>query len=508
MRTPAPTSPPAVEAPPGAAEALELVRRLADALEDEEIRYCHWKSTAALDRALRGASDLDLLVAREDADRFERVLRDLGFKEARTPARPEPPGTFHAYGLDAPTGALVHVHGHYRLVVGDDTTKAHRLPFEDAYLASARPGPLIRIPAPEFELVALVLRLVLKHATWDAVLCGNGGLSAGEAAELAHLSARADPERARRVIREHLPAVGEELWERCRRCLEPGASTLLRALTAWRLERALAPHARRPPGLDAPLRVGRRARVALRRRLTGRRGPRARLVRGGAWIAIVGADGAGKTTAADALHRWLAPHLDVRLVHLGKPPRSKVSGALQRAWGAAVGRRRARGAAGGAGPGLVDGDRLGPRSLAKLVRKVLVSRDRYLAYRRASRFVARGGIVISDRFPLPRIRSMDRPATAALPRLRDRSGVVRAFSRVEERYYRAIGLPDVLVVLRVDPEEAVARRRGLEPADEVRRRAREIWELDWSGLPAVVVDPSRRPEQVLAEVRAAVWGRL
>ena len=506
MRTPVRI--PTIEATPGPAEPLELVRRLSDALEDEGVRYCHWKSTAALDRALRGESDLDLLVARPDADRFERVLRGLGFKEARAPARAEAAGTFHAYGLDAPSGALVHVHGHYRLVVGDDATKAHRLPFEEAYLASARPGPLLRVPAPEFELVALVLRMVLKHATWDAIVCGKGGLSAGEAAELAYLSARADPERARRVIREHLPAVGEEIWERCRRCLEPGASAVRRARTAWRLERALAAHARRRPWLDAPLRVWRRVGTALRRRLWGRRGPRARLVRGGAWIAIVGADGAGKTTAAEALRRWLSPHLDVRLVHLGKPPRSKVSGALRRAWRAAAGRRRAAGAPGGASPGLVDGERIGPRSLAKLLRKVLVSRDRYLAYLRASRSVARGGIVISDRFPLPRVRSMDRPATAVLPRLRERSRIVRALSRLEERYYRAIGPPDVLVVLRVDPEEAVARRRGLEPEDEVRRRAREIWGLDWTGLPAVVVDASRPPAQVLEEVRAAVWERL
>jgi thymidylate kinase len=507
MRTPVRI--PTIEATPGPAEPLELVRRLSDALEDEGVRYCHWKSTAALDRALRGESDLDLLVARPDADRFERVLRGLGFKEARAPARAEAAGTFHAYGLDAPSGALVHVHGHYRLVVGDDATKVHRLPLEEAYLAAARPGPLLRVPAPEFELVALVLRMVLKHATWDAILCGKGGLSAGEAGELAYLSARADPERARRAIREHLPAVGEELWERCRRCLEPGASVVLRAGTAWRLERALAAHARRPPGLDAPLRVWRRVGMALRRRLKARRGPRARLVRGGAWIAIVGADGAGKTTTAEALYRWLSPHLDVRLVHLGKPPRSKVSGVLERAWRAGVRRGRAGAAPGGGpSPGLVDGDRIGPRSLAKLVRKVLVSRDRYLAYLRASRFASRGGIVISDRFPLPRVRSMDRPATAVLPLLRERSRVVRALARLEERYYRAIGLPDVLVVLRVDPDEAVARRRGLEPEDEVRRRAREVWELDWRGLPAVVVDPSGPPEQVLAEVRGAIWERL
>lgn len=508
---------------PGEGEALGLVRRLGDVLAAEGIRSCHWKSTAALDRALRGEGDLDLLVAREDADRFERVLGTLGFKRGWVPGRAGAPGTFHAYGLDGPSGVLVHLHVHYLLVVGDDTTKNLRLPFEEAYLASVEPGPVLPLPAPEFELVAFVLRMVLKHATWDALLSGKGALSAGEERELAYLSARADPEGTRRVVLEHLPVVGGSLWERCRRCIEPGASLRSRVRTAWLLERALAAHARRSPRVDAPLRLWRRGAAALGRRVTGRRGPRARLARGGAWIAIVGADGAGKTTAALEVHRWLASRFDVRGVHLGKPPRSRTSMLLHGAWRATARRiawpgRGDRGsgparAASGAGaaaevPVLRDGERIALRDLATLVRKVLVSRDRYLGYVRASRFAQRGGIVVSDRFPLARIRSMDGPATASLPRLRERSRVVRALARLEDRYYRGIGPPDVLVVLRVRPDVAVERRRGMEPEEEVRRRAEEIWALDWSGLPAAVLDATRPPDEVVAAIRSAVWARL
>ena len=38
------------------------------------------------------------------------------------------------YALDAPWGRFVHVHAHFSLVLGDDTTKNFRLPIEDAYL--------------------------------------------------------------------------------------------------------------------------------------------------------------------------------------------------------------------------------------------------------------------------------------------------------------------------------------------------------------------------------------
>src|SRR5436189_1682261 len=73
-------------------DPLPLVRRLSEALVDEGVRYCQWKSTESLDLAAAGAKDLDLLVAREDADRFRRVLEGLGFKIAAANAKRSVPG--------------------------------------------------------------------------------------------------------------------------------------------------------------------------------------------------------------------------------------------------------------------------------------------------------------------------------------------------------------------------------------------------------------------------------
>src|SRR5262245_9938290 len=153
---------------------LELIARLCETLEAEAVPYCHWKSTTTIDRAHRGEGDLDLLIARSAAQRFVTVLRELGFKDARVAT--EIPGVFHAYGLDVASGKLVHAHAHYTLVRGDDMSKNYRLPVEGAYLASAAQGAVFREPAPAFELAVLVVRLVLKHAAWDAILIGRGSL--------------------------------------------------------------------------------------------------------------------------------------------------------------------------------------------------------------------------------------------------------------------------------------------------------------------------------------------
>ncbi len=84
----------------GSDPGLELVRRLCQTLSTEAVDYCHWKSNEALDRSARAESDLDLLVSRRQAHRFEEIIRSLGFKDGRPPSKQQLPGVFHSYGLD------------------------------------------------------------------------------------------------------------------------------------------------------------------------------------------------------------------------------------------------------------------------------------------------------------------------------------------------------------------------------------------------------------------------
>jgi thymidylate kinase len=504
---PAPSPPPpAVDAAPSPQHAggrVGLVVALCEALGASGVAYCHWKSNESIARSERAESDLDLLVARRDAGRFEQILRTLGFKHGRQAPNRQLPGLFHAFGLDDATGALVHIHAHYQLVLGDDTTKNYRLPVEDAYLASARQGDVFKIPAPEFELVVFVLRMMLKHATWDAVATGKGSLSAGERRELTYLRDRAEPDRARAIVRKHLPFIPAELWRACVGSVDGGDRSPSRIRAARRLEVALAGQSRRSPNVDPLVRTWRRIETAVARRVRRRPMRRSRLDDGGAIVAVVGGDGAGKSTAVADLVGWLSRDLDVVALHLGKPRRSTISKGVDVLW---------RGATAGAsrrGPSpLSDAQPMTPRRLLKLVRKVMISRDRYLEYTRGRRFAAEGGIVVCDRFPLPQIRLMDAPATGSIPGARRSSVAVRLLARVEERYYARIGRPDILVVLRVDPDVAVRRREGIESEEMVRARAEEIWRLQWGDVPAVVVDAGQPRDAMLAEIKAAIWERL
>jgi ribose 1,5-bisphosphokinase PhnN len=86
--------------------------------------------------------------------------------------------------------------------------------------------------------------------------------------------------------------------------------------------------------------------------------------------------------------------------------------------------------------------------------------------------------------------------------------VARRLVRAERARYAAIGRPDVLLVLRVDPDTAVERKQGVDPAEFVRPRSAEVFAIDWQGTGALLLDASRPAEAVLADAQAAVWANL
>lgn len=490
-----------------AGSPIPLVAHLGQLLDEANISYCHWKSNAAIDRSASGDNDLDLLVDRGHIRPFTELLSRLGF--VRTHSRGSAiPAIESFYGFDREADRLVHVHAHYMLIVGDDRTKNYRLPIEAAYIRSATQVGIFRLPAPEFEYAVFVIRMILKYCTWDEILWSalrgrRARPKRTEREEFEHLSARVDEQRVESALKECLPYLELRQFSDCVLALDSKASARRRVMTARRVEIALQAHARHRRRVDRALRIHRRITHALNRRMRGV--PKNRLARAGAMVAIMGGDGSGKSTALAVLERWLGAEFDVRLVHLGKPKWSATTYAVRAAL---------------KGVTLIicflaSASRLSPlRRLLTLVSTyrpliwlVCTARDRNRAYRRARRFTLAGGLALCDRYPHPRLTSMDVPRIAGVLGSRPESRIERTMVRLEEHYHRSIVPPDLLVVLRVDPEIAVKRKTNENP-DSVRMRGAEIWNVDWRGAGAHVVDASQPEEAVARELKALVWATL
>lgn len=210
------------------------------------------------------------------------------------------------------------------------------------------------------------------------------------------------------------------------------------------------------------------------------------LVSGGAVIAVVGADGAGKTTAIDTLERWLRPQFRVVRIHMGRPRWSlatcPIKGLLK-----------------------IAGLLAAPGRIRSLLWQTATARDRFLAYRRARRLASQGALVLCDRFPLPELPSMD-GRRGAPPAAASRSRLAGLLGNRIERYNAGIGRPDLLAVLTIRPE--APQRRGEDPEERVRQRALEVLSTGWATVGARVLDAERSMSEVHQELKSWVWSRL
>lgn len=485
--------------------ALGLVRDLCEELNTKGIAYCHWKSNAMLDRSARGDNDLDLLVSRADVQLFTDILYTLGFKLAQDPPEKRMPGVLDYYGYDEEADRWVHIHAHYQLILGHGATKNYRLTIERPYLKSAIQGAIFKVPAPEFELIVFVIRMVLKHSTWDTILGRQGTLSDAERQEMAYLQSQVSNEQMYDILKQHLPHVDAKLFAGFIRSLQPNYPFWLRVRVGHQLQSSLRTDARRSQVLDVWLKLWRRLVNAVQRRIFGHV-PKKRLVNGGLMVAIIGGDGAGKTTAIDELHTWLSREFETIKWHMGKPPWSWITVAIRGIL--KIGRSL------GLYPFMrapiqytVDTNSVIFPGYPWAIREVCTARDRYLAYVKARRFANNGGLVICDRFPLQQVKFMDGPQIERMASTYKTNRLIKFLIRRERRFYQPIMLPELLIVLKTDPKTAV-QRKSEESAASVLQRSTEIWELDWRQTPAHVIDAGRSKAEVLSELKALIWAQL
>ncbi len=488
---------------------IPLVAQLAGALREAGVRYCHWKSTASIELAERGESDLDLLVARGHVREFNRVVSSCGFIAAHRQHAAPIPGVSDFFGYDATVDRFVHVHAHYQLVLGHDRTKNYHLPIEEPYLASASTPRVFPTPSPEFEYVVFVIRMVLKYAVldeilWNAARGRRAGPKPSERREFDRLREAIEPDVVATILREHLPFIEPRLFVAAERVAMGGAPIWQRVAVAGSMKKALEAHSRSAPSVGVLLRIWRRAVLLVRRRMGAK--PGYRLTSGGAIIAVMGGDGAGKTTALGEIGDWLERHFDVTRVHLGKPPWTwttyAVRGGLK-----AVSTVASHFNGSDGSPSLWEDGGGTVSEYRRMLWFACKARDRYLAYRKARRAANRGSIVISDRFPHPALHLMDSPQIAQLTEGDACTGAVRRLIRLENRYHSRVPPPDVAFVLRLDPHEA-ARRKTDERYEYVVERAAEIWDIDWSDTLVHVIDASGSPQTVAAEMKQIIWGAL
>lgn len=470
---------------------VELFARL----DDAEVVYCHWKSNEHLDAALAGDTDLDLLVDPAGRERAAKILTELDFVRFLAPAWGRYDGIEDHVGFDPDSGGLIHLHWHWELSVGRGGVKEYRLPWERYVLDTRRRDPEhdCFVADPAVEYVLLLVRARLK----------GKGLDADFVREANWLRERIDAPHLTEVVTQLLgaaaaPAIVSTL------AAAPTEGTLVEL--GYRASPSLASYSRLSSGARIATRVRRtvaRQIARVRDRILHHPVARRRIrPQGGIVLAVLGADGSGKSSTTADLAKWLMWKVDVHSLYMGVP--KLLTRGMRR-----IVRVAPRTAPDDEKPAPTDPPR--KRSALRPILRALwassIAFDKRVRRKRVARARRRGLIVVCDRYPQSTTMNFnDGPLLSAW---RDHSNaLVRKLARWEFASYRpgTQTAPDLVLELIVSPEVSVARRPDEMTLETARAKTESIRSLTFPPATRVVeLDADRPLEEVLLRARRAVW---
>jgi thymidylate kinase len=212
-----------------------------------------------------------------------------------------------------------------------------------------------------------------------------------------------------------------------------------------------------------------------------------RLLRGGLSVALVGADGSGKSTLVGDIKKWLGWKLQVRDHYYGIP-KTRIIRSLD-LWVRLANGVKARGIG-----EVLDG-----------VRWLVVAKARLRVCREISKDCSKGRISVIDRFPLPHFATMEYPMDG--PRLAGDAGRRGSwFAEAEKRSYERIRSPDAVIALQVPIETLRKRKADLDLETHVEKAAAVNALL--ASEYVTPIDGSRVYEEVLLNVKTIIWRHL
>jgi Mrp family chromosome partitioning ATPase/capsular polysaccharide biosynthesis protein/thymidylate kinase len=493
---------------PDAAEdrPLPLLLALLDEFRQQDLSYCYWRSSQRLHAALSGAADLDLLIAREDQHRAQTILLARGLKLFPDLAQRGHPAVSSYLGYDEASGRIVHLHLHFRLVVGEPLLKNYRLPWEAAILKRAVWHPIlpIRVLDPASEALVLVARAAVEPSRMDPVALRQWAATTQKfERDRAALRTRLD---RMTLLRRAGEVFTDELADRIVAAVFGERPLARHRRLRRRIRRELAAH-RTYTAIEARLRSAARSvlwaagnlnkRILQMPRPWSRRAPG-----GGRVVAVVGIDGSGKSTIVAAIRAWLGAEVDVMPIYFGtgdgRPsllllPLKMMVPAINR-----LRRTKPKGASHGRISDRPPGRMYG---FLMMVWAAAVAAEKRTKLRATQRGASRGLVVVADRYPQNEDAGYnDGPL---LPRLRRAPRWLRRF---EARVYALARRlpPDLVLKLEVTPETAARREPDMDPA-VIRQRIEAVHRLVFSGARVVRVDAERPLGDVLRSVKSAIW---
>ncbi len=471
---------------------LDICKTLFENLNSQGIKYCHWKSNLYLDRSLAGKTDLDLLVHANDKDTFEELLDKLLIKRIISPAEKRFDGMDDFLGFDHIAGELIHLHVHYRLILGQRYIKNHHLPIEDLIFQNLTVKDNINIPCPEIELFLLIIRAhmkvdlfsLIKHGIKGPFEHGYTAFPADIEKELSDLISRSNVEKLKEILKGTRLPLAEQLFTQFIKRFVAKDLKFNDIIQTQQMIFSGLKGFRRNKGVGIYLKYIYMVIKEILFNYMSVTSKKKKLPGVAKVISIVGADGSGKSTLVGDLNKWLSWKMSVRNYYHGIPKTNIVKMMSFAIYGF---------------------NKLRLSFIANYIDCrlwVYIAKKRYDISVLSHVDSGKGDVVITDRLPMKEFENMKEPMDG--PRLQKNStGPGRHFSIAEMNYYNRIVPPDRIFVLRATIEELRRRKRDLDLI--LHKEKSEAVNAIKGNDHIVLIDANRPYSDAQLQVKRMIW---
>jgi hypothetical protein len=490
---------------------LALIEDLLSEFHLFDIRYCHWKSNEHLDASMLADTDLDILFDKKEKNKVEVILGQLNFKKFKSIPEKQYRDIEDFIGLDIQSGKVVHVHAHFRLTLGEIYLKSYQLNFEDQILDTRiyDESSGIFCIHPAFELILLYFREALKLRNRDALkLFFNKKVqhSASIRVEYNWLQKRVTDAESKAILeslfadpsvvldlvtgkfsRKELLTLSAFLKKefRSQRMYDPVKAVFKR----WYREISLKTRRKLQKMFNQPV-------------LSRRVNPR-----GGFIVAVIGADGSGKSSVIADLHATFKTKLDVYKIYFGRGDgkaslfRKLLLNSKNKIRGNGKRIKILKPASGDVNKkGLLF-------NIYKCAEALSVAWEKKANLKRMQKAKDRGMLVICDRFPQNQIEGYnDGPLLGYF--VKSRNFILRTISNLEKRIYASANLhqPDLLFKLIADVDIVEARKPNETPRELLIAKIEGIKKLQLGNTERVVtIDASLPFDMVIRKIKTDIW---